>query len=163
MLTRTHLAASRLLGGTATNSSAWATRQRAWRGKEQAAGQAAGLAESKLTLLRAEYARLVAAARASMVAARAGAADPLVYVEAELARHGGLPPKDATVPAILADAAAAMALAGRAARLHESAETAGLGSLQLSKGRRHAFRARRTPRRAVSSHWERSGSSVPIC
>jgi hypothetical protein len=89
----------------------------------QAAGRlpspAPGVAEARLALLRAEYARLVAAARASITAARAGAPDPLVYLEAELARHGGLPPQDATVPAVLADAGTAMVLAGRAARPHE--------------------------------------------
>jgi hypothetical protein len=35
-------------------------------------------------------------------------------VEAELARHCGLPPQDSTVPAVLADAGAAMALAALA-------------------------------------------------
>ncbi len=84
---------------------------------EQLPGPVAGLAEAglALALLRAEYARLVAAARASVTAARAGSAHPLVYVEAELARHGGLPPQDTTVPAVLADARTAMTLAGRAA------------------------------------------------
>jgi hypothetical protein len=76
-------------------------------------------AEARLALLRAEYARLVTAARASIAAARAGVPDPLVYLEVELARHCGLPPDDATVPAVLADAAAAMVLAGRAAWPHE--------------------------------------------
>jgi hypothetical protein len=72
-----------------------------------------------LALLRAEYARLAAAARASVAAARAGATDPLVYVEAELARHGGLPPKDMTVLAVLADAHTAMIMARPDAWLHE--------------------------------------------
>ena len=66
---------------------------------------------ARLALLRADYARLVAAARASITAARAGATEPLVYVEAELARHGGLPPRDATVPGVLADVGTAMMLA----------------------------------------------------
>ena len=79
----------------------------------------AGVAEARLALLQAEYARLLIAARASVMAARAGAADPLVYVEAELARNGGLPPRDATVSAALADAAVAMAPAGHSARPHE--------------------------------------------
>jgi hypothetical protein len=73
-------------------------------------------ARSLLALLRAEYARLAAAARAAVTAAAAGEADPLVYVRAELARHGGLPPSGATAPAVLADAAGAMRVAGRAAR-----------------------------------------------
>jgi hypothetical protein len=87
-------------------------------GGEQPPGLPPGVAEARLALLRAEYARLIAAARASVTAARAGAADPLVYVEAELARHCGLPPQDATVPAVLADAGTAMVLAGRASRPH---------------------------------------------
>jgi hypothetical protein len=82
------------------------------------AAEAAGMAQTELALalLKAEYARLVAAARASVTAARAGAADPLVYVMAELSRHSGLPPLGSTVPAVLADAGTAMTLAGRAAR-----------------------------------------------
>ena len=75
-------------------------------------GPAAVKTETRLALLRADYARLVTAARASVAAARTGAADPLVYVEAELARHCGLPPQEATVLAVLADAATAMMLAG---------------------------------------------------
>jgi hypothetical protein len=66
-----------------------------------------------LALLRAEYARLLAAARAAVAAARQGAPDPLVYVEAELAHHGGLPPQGASVSAVLADACTAMMLAGK--------------------------------------------------
>lgn len=66
-----------------------------------------------LALLRAEYAQLIAAARAAVAAALAGASDPLVYVEAELARHGGLPPQGASVPAVLADACTTMLLAGK--------------------------------------------------
>jgi hypothetical protein len=75
-------------------------------------GLAAGTTEARLALLRADYARLITAARASVAAVRTGAANPLVYVEAELARHCGLPAQEATVPAVLADAATAMALAG---------------------------------------------------
>jgi hypothetical protein len=66
-----------------------------------------------LALLRAEHARLLAAARAAVAAAREGVSDPLVYVEAELARHGGLPPQGASVLAVLADARTAMMLAGK--------------------------------------------------
>ena len=72
-------------------------------------------AELRLALLQAKYAKLVAAARASVTAARAGATDPLVYVRAELSRYDGLPPLHSTVPAVLADASAAMTLARRAA------------------------------------------------
>jgi hypothetical protein len=76
---------------------------------------------SLLELLRVEYARLAAAARGAVAAAAAGQADPLVYVRAELARHGGLPPANAAVTAVLADAAGAMRVAGRAARLPDLA------------------------------------------
>jgi hypothetical protein len=89
---------------------------------EQLSDPSAWTAETRLILLRAEYARLITAARASVAAARAGSSDPLVYVEAELVRHCGLPPRDATVPAVLADARAAMALAGRVDRPHEPGE-----------------------------------------
>jgi hypothetical protein len=82
------------------------------RAGEQLPGPVAREAEARLALLPAEYARLVTAARASVAAARAGGADPLVYVEAELARHCGLPPQDATVLAVLADVGTAMVLAG---------------------------------------------------
>jgi hypothetical protein len=78
-------------------------------------------ARSLLDLLRVEYARLAAAARASVAAASAGQADPLVYVRAELARHGGLPPKDASILAVLADATGAMRVAGRAGQLPDYA------------------------------------------
>jgi hypothetical protein len=66
-------------------------------------------------LLRAEYARLDAVGRAAVSAPGAGAAEPLVYVEAELIRRGGLPPRDATVLTALADARTAMITAGEAA------------------------------------------------
>ena len=94
-----------------------------WEG-ERLPGMAAGAVEARLALLRAEYARLATAARASVTAARAGEANPLVYVEAELARHCGLPPQDSTVPAVLADAGAAMAVAARAALPHELVKAA---------------------------------------
>jgi len=73
-------------------------------------------AKLALALLRAEYARLIAAARGSIAAARAGADHPLAYVEAELARHCGLPPRDATVTSVLADARTAMTAAGACQR-----------------------------------------------
>ncbi len=100
--------------GPAQHSSAIATNA----AKAANAAEAAGAAQTELALalLKAEYARLVAAARASVTAARAGAADPLVYVMAELSRHSGLPSLGSTVPAVLADASTAMTLAGRAAR-----------------------------------------------
>ncbi len=44
-------------------------------------------------------------------------ADPLVYVKAELARHGGLPPQEATVPAILAAATGTAMVLARAGHL----------------------------------------------
>jgi hypothetical protein len=76
----------------------------------------AGTAEDKLALLRAEYARLAAAARASVAAFWAGAANPLAYVEAELIRHRGLPSRGSAVMVVLADARTAMTMADRAER-----------------------------------------------
>ncbi len=73
-------------------------------------------AEQSLALLKARYAQLVAAARASVTAAWADSEDPLAYVRAELSRCHGMPPRDSTVPAVLADARTAMMLAGCAAR-----------------------------------------------
>jgi hypothetical protein len=72
-------------------------------------------AEDKLALalLPAEHAWFLAAARAAVAAAREGASDPLVHVEAELACHGGLPPQGASVLAVPADARTAMMLAGK--------------------------------------------------
>jgi hypothetical protein len=84
--------------------------------KVESAAMAARTAQAELALalLKARHAKLVAAARASVTAARAGAADPLAYLRAELSRYDGLPPLDSTVPTVLADASTAMTLAGRA-------------------------------------------------
>jgi hypothetical protein len=102
MLTREQMIQLRLEPGAAAGSRGPAA---------EMPGADAGSAKDKLALLRAEYAQLLAAARAAVTAARAGAPDPLVYVEAELTRHGGLPPRGASVPAVLADAHTAMMLA----------------------------------------------------
>ena len=106
MLTREQMSQPRLEAGAAAG----------WRDPAaEMPGADAGPTKDKLALalLRAEYARLLAAARATVAAARTGAPDPLVYVEAELARHGGLPPRGASVPVVLADARTAMMLAAR--------------------------------------------------
>jgi hypothetical protein len=102
MLTREQIIQLRLETGSAAGLRGPAARGRPGSGPEE-----------RLALLRAEYAQLIAAARATVAAARAGASDPLVYVEAELARHGGLPPQGASVPTVLADACTAMMLAGK--------------------------------------------------
>lgn len=81
-------------------------------------------AEARLALLRAEYARLVTAARATVAAACAGLDEPLVFLEAELARQGGLPSRESAVLTVLADTRTAMALAGRFTQPHEPATTA---------------------------------------
>jgi hypothetical protein len=109
-------AAAGLRGSAARKTMCWAA--------EQLPGAEAWKAKDRLTLLLAEYARLITAARASVTAARAGAAYPLAFVEAELARHGGLADQDVTVPTVLADARTAMVLAGRAALPHEPCRTA---------------------------------------
>jgi hypothetical protein len=101
-------------GGTGASLLAGATVSSSRRGSDRALQKDAD-ATVALALLRADYARLAAAARASVSAARTGAANPLVYVEAELIRRGGLPPRDATVLTVLADARTAMFMAGEAA------------------------------------------------
>lgn len=73
-------------------------------------------AEDRLALLLARHARLITAARVAIAAARDGLADPAAYLEAELGPFCGLPPRDATVLAIQADARTAMTLAQRATR-----------------------------------------------
>ena len=118
--------------------------------------RSAAHAELALALLKARHAKLVAAARASVTAARAGAADPLVYVRAELSRYDGLPPLDSTVPAVLGDASTAMTLAGRAAgpaSWRRPGDLVGVGAVMR----------RRRPRQgtALSIRPQRSGSSAP--
>jgi hypothetical protein len=126
--------------------------------KVESAAMAARTAQAELALalLKARHAKLVAAARASVTAARAGAADPLAYVRAELSRYDGLPPLDSTVPRVLADAGAAMTLAGRAAGPASwqcPGDLAGAGA---------AMRPRRPrPGTALSIRPQRSGSSAP--
>jgi hypothetical protein len=68
------------------------------------AGVAAAQAEAtqRLALLRAQHARLVAAARATIAASRDGYQMPLIFLEHELARHGQLPGRDQSVPQLLA-------------------------------------------------------------
>jgi len=124
MVTRALWSRPRSRRDPAANPAGPARQQFASQPAEQPTGPPSGAAEARLALLRAEYARLVTAARASVAAARAGAADPLVYVEAELARQCGLPPQGATVLAVLADAGAAMTLAAQAAVPHELAKSA---------------------------------------
>lgn len=124
MVTRALPARPRAKADPAGGSPGPARKQFTCREGQQLPGRAGRATEARLALLRAEYARLVTAARASVAAARAGATDPLVYVEAELVRHCGLPPQDATVPAVLADANAATELAGRAAGPDEPVKAA---------------------------------------
>jgi hypothetical protein len=94
--------------------------------RDQLPGSAAETADARqaLALLRAEHARLITAARASVTAARAGSANPLAYVEAEMTRRGGLPPQDAAVPVVLADTGTAMMLTGWAPKAVTDAEQA---------------------------------------
>ncbi|MGH3962835.1 MAG: hypothetical protein ACRDRY_06205 [Pseudonocardiaceae bacterium] len=51
-----------------------------------------------LASLRMRYANLLAAARATLTAARDGEAAPLAYLVDELAAHGQLPPAEAGSP-----------------------------------------------------------------
>ena len=59
---------------------------------------------SLLALTRAEYANLLAAARATLAADRDGEHDPLYYLRDELAAHGQLPPKHLHPVELLAQA-----------------------------------------------------------
>ncbi|MFI6513312.1 hypothetical protein ACIBCT_37400 [Streptosporangium sp. NPDC050855] len=67
------------------------------------------LTRHELALLVAEYAELLAAARATVAAARLGEVDPLVHIRHALAAHGQLPPVGAR-PVVLLAACAAPAL-----------------------------------------------------
>lgn len=67
---------------------------------------------SRLGLLCADYAGLIAACRASVAAASLGAADPLVYVRDLLAGRGQLPGPGASPLTVLADRRAALHMAG---------------------------------------------------
>jgi hypothetical protein len=69
-------------------------------------------ARSRLALMRAEYAALLAAARAAVAAAQAGEGDPVGYVRGVLQDRGQLPPAGARPAWIVADARSAMALTG---------------------------------------------------
>jgi hypothetical protein len=124
MLTREQRFQLRLETSAAAGIDAPATMMTVRRAGGPPPGAVSGAEENQLALLRAQYAQMITAARASVTARRAGTADPLAYIEAELARHGGLPPGSATVPAVLADAATAMDLAGRGARPCEPARAA---------------------------------------
>jgi len=57
-----------------------------------------------LALVRAEYANLLAAGRATLAAYRDGEADPLWYLRDELSAHGQLPPPDLHASELLAQA-----------------------------------------------------------
>lgn len=59
---------------------------------------------SLLALVRAHYADLLAAARATLAADRDNEPDPLFYLRDELASHGQLPPRDLHAPELLAQA-----------------------------------------------------------
>ncbi len=63
-------------------------------------------------LLCADYAALIAAARASVAAADSGSADPLIYVRDLLAARGHLPQHGASPLIVLADARAALHMTG---------------------------------------------------
>jgi cell division septum initiation protein DivIVA len=67
-------------------------------------------AKMREATLRAYYLRLLTAARATVAAEAAGAADPLTFVKHELAKHGQLPADGETVSRILSDARTAAAL-----------------------------------------------------
>ena len=65
-----------------------------------------------LAIVQAEYAELLAAARAAVAAERNGDADPLGYVRGVLAERGQLPPDGAAAVHVVADARMALCLTG---------------------------------------------------
>ena len=65
-----------------------------------------------LAIVQAEYAELLAAARAAVAAERNGDADPLAYVRGVLAERGQLPPDEASAAHVVADARMALCLTG---------------------------------------------------
>lgn len=69
-------------------------------------------ARNRLALLRAEYAALLAAARATVAAAESGEADPAGYVRGVLAERGQLPAAGARPLHVVADARSALCLTG---------------------------------------------------
>jgi hypothetical protein len=69
-------------------------------------------ARSMADELRASYAELLAAARASVAAAARGDADPAGWVRDVLAERGQLPPEGASPARVVADARSAMRMAG---------------------------------------------------
>ena len=79
-------------------------------------GALADLAEARnrLAIVRAEYASLLAAARADVAGAVVGDGDtdPLAYVRGVLAERGQLPPDGAAAQHVIADARMALCLTG---------------------------------------------------
>ncbi|MEU4834147.1 hypothetical protein [Streptosporangium sp. NPDC023615] len=67
------------------------------------------MTRQELALMVAEYAELLAAARATVAAAQLGEIDPLVHLRHALSAHGQLPPAGAR-PVVLLAACAAPAL-----------------------------------------------------
>lgn len=65
-----------------------------------------------LAIVQAEYAELLAAARAAVAAERNGDADPLAYVRGVLAEHGQLPADGAAAVHVVDDARMALCLTG---------------------------------------------------
>ena len=63
-------------------------------------------------IVQAEYAELLAAARAAVAAERNGDTDPLAYVRGLLAERGPLPPPGAVPVQVVADARSALCLTG---------------------------------------------------
>jgi hypothetical protein len=71
---------------------------------------------NQMALVRADYARLLTAARACVAAERDGLNDPLIFVRELLAERGQLPLPDLSVPQLLAAVPADLCLPGRSAQ-----------------------------------------------
>jgi hypothetical protein len=76
------------------------------------AGEREARARSAADVLRAGYAELLAAARASVAAAARGDADPVAWIRGVLEDRGQLPAPGARPVQVVADARSAMELAG---------------------------------------------------
>ena len=67
---------------------------------------------SPAAIVQAEYAELLAAARAAVAAERSGDTDPLAWIRGVLAERGQLPAPGAAAVQVVADARSAMCLTG---------------------------------------------------
>jgi hypothetical protein len=97
--------------------------------------------ESRLALTRADYAELLAAARAAIAADRDGLRDPLTFVRGVLADRGQLPPAGADVQQLLAAVPADLREPGN--RVRAAADTPAIADLRMGCPQSSRTRVRR--------------------